>query len=299
MQHHLQALKLFTRVAHTNSFSKTAREAGLAQSSVSRTIAELEKEVGVQLLLRTTRAVTLTDAGRTYLGRIEAILDALDAANHAARGTGELRGVLRVGAPLGLGIRELVPALPAFLESHPALRLHLIVDDQWRDMVRDGVDVLLRAGKAAPAGAISRRLATLPRVLVAAPSYLARAGTPVTPGALAQHRLIAGPVGGGVNSWSFTRNGKTTVVPIEGRISVNVNEAAVAAAVAGLGILSTGLFGARRELETGTLVQLLAGWTLGSAEFHAILPAGRAAKPAARAFLDFLLRRQAFGSGGI
>lgn len=291
MKHQLEALKLFLRVARLGSFSKVAREAGLAQSSVSRIIADLEREIGVTMLSRTTRTVLLTDAGRAYLTRIEPLLTALEEASFAARGTGELRGLLRVGAPFSLGFREIIPALPTFLGAHPHLRLDLVMDDQRKDLLREGVDVALRIGTLPGSTATTRRLGTIERILVAAPSYLERSGSPATPADLARHQVILGPASTGAVGWTFTRNGKKTIVKVESRISMNVNEAAVAAAVAGLGILSTGRLGAERELESGALARVLVDWTLAGGELHAVFPAGRAAKPAARAFVEFLSRR--------
>jgi DNA-binding transcriptional LysR family regulator len=291
MKDKLEALKLFVRVARGGGFSRAAREAGIAQSSVSRIVAELEKDVGVRLLSRTTRAVMLTEAGRAYLANIEPSLAALEEAGFQARGTGELRGVLRVGAPFSFGLREIIPSLPAFLGAHPSLRLDLVLDDQRKDLLREGVDVAIRVGALAGSTATARRIGTIPRVLVAAPSYLGRAGAPATPAELARHPIIVGPAGDSGEGWSFTRSGKRVKVKVEARLSVNVNEAAVAAAVAGLGILSTGLRGCHRELDEGSLVRVLPEWELGSAELRAVFPAGRSAKPAARAFVEFLLRR--------
>src|SRR5258708_7753821 len=122
----LDALKLFVRVAHLGNFSRAGREFGLPQSSVSRIIAKLERDVGASLLTRTTRAVVLTDTGTDYLARIEPILQGLDEATLAARGGGELGGILRVGVPAGIAIREIIPWLPDFMKRHPALRIDLI-----------------------------------------------------------------------------------------------------------------------------------------------------------------------------
>ena len=121
------ALRLFARIAHTGSFSRAGRELGLSQPSASRIAAELERDVGAALLTRTTRGVTLTEAGADYLARIEPLLTALEEADHAARGTGELRGMLRVALSIGFGMREVIPRLPAFMQRHPALRIDLLM----------------------------------------------------------------------------------------------------------------------------------------------------------------------------
>ena len=193
MNDHLAALRLFTRVAHKGSFSAAARELNLPQPSASRIIASLEREIGAALFTRTTRAVSLTEAGADFLARVEPILSALDEAEQAVRGTGELRGTLRLGLSSSFAMREIVPRLPQFLDRHPALRVELVMDDQRQDLVAEGVDVALRFGDLPDSSAVARRLAAWPRVLIASPAYLQRAGTPRIPADLAGHAVIAGP----------------------------------------------------------------------------------------------------------
>ena len=288
MSDRLFALRLFVRIAHTGSFSRAARELGLSQPSASRIAAELEQDVGVPLLTRTTRRLTLTEAGAEYLARIEPLLAALDEADHAARGTGELRGTLRVALSIGFGMRAVIPRLPAFMQRHPALRIDLLMSDQRDDLVTEGVDVALRWGELTDSSATARRLGASPRLLAASPAYLARAGSPDTPESLANHEVIISPLGVGLGWWTFERDGRTTSVRVQGRLTASVNHAAVAAAVAGLGILSIGLWNCRAELASGALVQVLPDWQLKPIELHAVFAAGRAAKPSARAFADYL-----------
>ena len=282
------ALRLFTRVAHTGNFSRAGRELGLSQPSASRIAAELEREVGAALLTRTTRGVTLTEAGADYLARIEPLLAALEEADHAARGTGELRGTLRVALASNFGVREVIPRLPAFMQRHPALRIDLLMDDRRHDLVNEGVDVALRWGVLKDSTAVARRLAVSPRLLAASPAYLARAGSPDTPESLASHELIVGPLGLGLNWRSFKRDGRTTSVPFGGRLTISTKQGAIAAAVAGLGIVPTVFWLCRPELASGALVQVLADWQMEPMELHAVFAAGRAAKSSARAFADYL-----------
>jgi DNA-binding transcriptional LysR family regulator len=290
MNNSIQALHLFARVARTGSFSRAGRETGLSQPSVSRIIADLEKSVGVQLLTRTTRALTLTEAGTDYLARIEPILTALEEADHAARGTGELRGLLRVGASPSFAVREVIPRLPGFLDKHPALRIDLVTEDRRQDLVAEGVDVALRFGPPGNSTAMARKIAVTRRVLVASPQYLKRAGTPASPADLASHALIVGPTGQALEGWTFEKDGRTLSIRVEGRITTNANEGAVAAATAGLGICSTGAWGSRAERESGALVEVLTDWKMENVEVNAVFPAGRAAKPSARAFAEYLAR---------
>lgn len=290
MNDRLLSLQLFARVARLRSFSLAGRELRLSQPSVSRIISALEQQVGVALLTRSTRGVSLTEAGSDYLARIEPILLALEEAEHAARGTGELRGILRLALPTSFGVREVIPRLPAFLEQHPALRIALQMDDQFQDLVAEGIDVALRFGALADSTAVARRVAPVQRMLVAAPAYLARAGRPDSPAALAAHSIIFGPPGGSPAAWTFTRDGRTQSVRVEARVSASVNEGATVAAVAGLGIMTTSNWGCRSELTSGVLVRVLPEWQMGTSEINAVFPAGQAAKPSARAFIDYMVR---------
>jgi DNA-binding transcriptional LysR family regulator len=154
MNDRLFALRLFARVARTGSFSRAGREFGLSQPSASRIIAALERDVGAVLLMRTTRAVTLTEAGTDYLARIEPLLAELEEADHAARGTGEIRGLLRVGLSSSFAVREVIPRLPGFMDRHPALRIDLLMSDQHQDLLSEGVDVALRFGPLKDSNAV-------------------------------------------------------------------------------------------------------------------------------------------------
>ncbi|SOE98960.1 DNA-binding transcriptional regulator, LysR family [Burkholderia sp. OK233] len=288
MNDRIFSLQLFVRVARSGSFSIAGRELGISQPTASRIVAALEKQVGVALLVRTTRAVTLTEAGSEYLSRIESVLAALEEADHAARGTGELRGILRVATASGFAIRGVLPRLTRFTDQHPALRIELVLSDDRQDLVGESIDVALRIGVLGDSTAIARKIGTVHRVVVAAHGYLAKAGTPSVPGDLAHHAIIVGPAGRGTEGWAFQRDGKSSSVRVEGRVIVNGTDAAVAAAVAGLGILSTGDLSVMNELETGQLVRVLPDWKMGSADINVVLPAGRSAKPSARAFSDFM-----------
>jgi DNA-binding transcriptional LysR family regulator len=290
MSDRLFALRLFTRVARTGSFSRAGREFRLSQPSASRIVASLEREVGAALFTRTTRAVTLTEAGADYLARVESILGALDEADHAARGTGEIRGLLRVGLSSSFAVREVIPRLPPFMACHKELRIDLLMSDQRQDLLGDGVDVALRFGPLPDTSATARKIGNVQRLLAAAPAYLDKAGRPATPADLADHAIIMGPAGLEADGWTFRRDKETVTARIESRLAISANEGAIAAAVAGLGIVSTGYWGCLAELKSGALLPVLTDWQMATAEVHALFPAGRAAKPAARAFADYLVR---------
>jgi DNA-binding transcriptional LysR family regulator len=282
----MSALRLFVRVARTANFSRAARELGLSQPSASRIIATLEKEIGARLFTRSTRALALTEAGAEYLARIEAALAALDEADHMARGTGELRGILRVAASSSFTEHAVIPRLDEFLRRNPKLRIVLLVNDQRQALITEGVDVAFRFGSLGDSTATARRLGSIERVLVASPAYLRRAGRPQAPADLASHSVIAGPMA--ADGWIFEKDGRRVSLRLEGRLVVSANEGAVAAAVAGLGIAATGIIASRKELENGSLVRILPDWPMGSVDVHAVFPSGRAAKPAARALAEHM-----------
>jgi DNA-binding transcriptional LysR family regulator len=289
MHDRLTALKLFARAGRVSSFSSAGRELGLSQPTASRLIAALEADVGATLFRRTTRAVTLTDAGATYLMRVEAFLAALDEADHEVRGTGELRGVLRVGTSSSFVLREIIPRLSKFLSTHPALRVELLSNDRYQHLVTEGIDVAFRFGSLPDSSATARKVIDAPRILAAAPFYLKEHGTPLTPSDLSRHAVIIGPAHLSP-MFSFRKEGRVVSVRVHSQLAVTITEGAIAGAKAGLGIAASSLISAEAELESGALVRILSDWDFGSMEVHALFVSGKTIKPAARAFMDFLVR---------
>lgn len=281
-------MQVFVRVAETGSFSRTGRELGLPQPTVSRIIAGLEARLGAKLLLRTTRRVTPTEAGAVLLARAGALLADLEEVERAVRGTGSLAGVLRVATPVTFGAREIAPALGPFLDAHPALRVELLMSDRIVDLVEEGVDLAVRFGALTDSSFASRRLATAPRHVVASPAYLERRGTPAAPGDLVGHdAILAHAPGAGV--WAFTgADSLEAPVPVTARLVATSTEGVLAAAVAGLGVAVLSRFACRAELERGQLRPLLAGYVLAPVDIHAVLPAGRNPPAKTRAFMDHL-----------
>lgn len=288
MRDRLTALRLFARVAHMGNFSTAGREMGLSQPSASRLIAALESDIGATLFVRTTRAVSLTEAGTNYLIRVEEILAGLDEADHEVRGTGELRGVLRIGTPISLGLREIVPRLGKFMSRHPALKLEIRATDRYPDLVTEGIDVSFQFGALQDSGATARRLIQQPKILAASPDYLRKHGIPRTPLDLEHHSVIISPAHRSPN-FSFRKDGREMSVRPGSRLDITINEGAIASAVVGLGIAVSGETSARAELEAGQLVRVLGDWDLGSIEVNALFASGKTIKPAARAFTDYLI----------
>jgi DNA-binding transcriptional LysR family regulator len=284
----VSALRLFARVARLGSFSAAAREAGLSQSQASRMIAELEADLGARLLARTTRVVTPTEAGAMFLAQIEPVLTALDEAAQSLREDGALRGVLRMSMPGSVALREVIPRLAPFTARHPQLHIQLLLEDRRQDLTREAVDVAIRVGAQRDSSATMRRIAQIPRVIIAAPGYLLQAGHPSHPADLAAHRIIMGPAAAVPSAFRFSRAGEEVSVEVRPVFTVNETEAATAAALAGLGITSTPLWTCRRELAEGRLIRLLPDWETELIPVFAYFPLGRATRAAGRAMADFL-----------
>ena len=284
----ISALRLYTRVARLGSFSAAARECGLSQSQASRIIADLEADLGTRLLSRSTRAVVPTEAGIEFLSRMESILAALDEAEHSVRGDGDLRGLLRMSMPTSFGLHTVIPRLSAFTAKHPGLHIYLHLEDRPQDLVREAVDVAIRLGRLVDSSATAKLIATIPRVIVAAPKYLERTGAPTTPADLTQHRIIGGSAAAVPSAWVFERDGDKVAVDLEPHFSTNENEGVVAAAVAGLGVTSTSEWACQRELANGSLVRLLTDWKTADIPVRAYFPMGPATRAAARALVDHL-----------
>ncbi|MEM9280176.1 MAG: LysR family transcriptional regulator [Pseudomonadota bacterium] len=280
----ISTLHLFSRVARTESFTAAGKEIGLSQPSVSRIISKLEKDLGSALFVRSTHAVKLTEVGMDYLEKIDPILAALEEANHFARGDGTLKGRLRVGCATSFAVREVIPRIPEFVEAHPELQIDFVLTDSRQDLIDQAIDVAIRFGALADSTLVARKIGESERLLAASPAYLEKAGTPKVPADLALHQVILGPAGMGPAGWNFKKDGKALSVRVEGQLTVTVNEAATASALAGLGIITTSLWGCKTEIENGELVRLLTDWEIGFVEVNAVLAGGRNAKPSARAF---------------
>jgi DNA-binding transcriptional LysR family regulator len=288
MSDRLQELRVFVRAAESGSFSRAGRELGLSQPSVSRIVGELEARLGVKLLLRSTRRITVTDAGGLFLDRARDILADIEDAEDAARGLDSLRGTIRLVIPIMYGTRVIIPRLAKFLAMHPLLRVELSVADQRQDLVAEGADVAIRTGDLDDSSFGARKLATLMRMLVASPAYLAARSTPKTPADLASHDCIFGPGNFGRGSWSFRRGDSEISVDVAGRICTNSGPGMLASALAGLGIAMMSTVMAGDELASGRLVPLLRGYKVPSVDVHAVFPGGPRPSAKVRALVDYL-----------
>ena len=285
----LGAMAQFVRVVEAGSFSAAARVLGQGQPAVSKAVAQLEDRLGVRLLIRTTRAVTLTDAGRAFYDRAKVSLDTVEEAEAAARGAGAaLRGRLRVCAPVTFARLHILPALSHFMALHPALDLDLVLDDRRIDLVEEGIDVAIRAGALADSSLVARLVATGQRQVVGSPDFWERHGALTSPAALAGLPFIAyGAAPGGLD-WVFAKDGRTELVRMTARLRVSALEGVREAAFAGIGFAIVSEWSANDAIAEGRLVSRLIDHQLPSVDLWAITPAGRQPSARARLFIDFL-----------
>ncbi len=288
MNDRLHQLAIFVRTVETGSFSKVAREFGLSQPSVSRTIAALEDRLGVKLLTRTTRQLSLTHPGEVLLSRARDVLAGVEEAENAARGADRVSGILRVEMPATFGVRQIVPLLPSFLEQNPLLKIDLMMSDRYENLVAERADMAIRFGKQRDSSFVARKLATTRRLFVASPAYLARRGTPKSLADLPRHHLIGGPTDASDQIWTARRNGISETQPVDLRVRTRLAAGAVACASVGLGIATVSTWMCGDELDSGVLVEVLADYRLDPATAFVIFPAGRRPSQKARALSDYL-----------
>ena len=289
----LAAIEAFVKVAETQSFSEAARRLRTSKSAVSRNVGALETELGARLFHRTTRSLTLTEAGQGYFERASRILGDLAEANLAvSQLQAAPRGRLRVNAPMSFGFLHLAPALPDFLALYPEVAVDLIMNDRFVDLVDEGFDVAVRIGALEDSSLIARRLAPIRRVICASPAYLRERGPPLAPEDLKTHDCLCNSNIAAAREWRFVgADGKPLSINVSGRFSANNGDALRIAALGGLGIVSLPSFFVGRDLRAGKLVTVLEDFIPRDIGLHAVYPHSRHLSPKVRAFVDFLADR--------
>lgn len=283
----LQAMQVFVTVVETGSFSAAARQIGVGQPAISKTIAGLEDRLQVRLIIRSTHALTPTDAGLRFYERARLAVREADEAEQEARGRGAgLSGRLRVSAATTFARLLIVPRLPAFLALHPELEVDILLDDRVIDLVAEGIDLALRIGDLPDSSAVARRLTRGRRSVMATPAYFARAGRPEVPADLAAHEAII--YSQLANSWTFARDGAEVSVAVKGRVRLSAAEGIRAAVLADMGVTVNSDWMFAPELQSGAVVRALTDWQLPPIDLWAVFPSGRLASAKARAFADFV-----------
>lgn len=283
-------MNVFVRVAETGSLSRAARALNLSQPSVTRIVGTLEQRLGTKLLLRTTRSISLTDAGALYLGRAKHLLAEMEEADQVTRGVDSLHGVVRIAMPLMYGTRAVIPALTTFLKKYPQLKVELFMSDVRQNLIADGVDLAIRinVGPLDDSSFGVRKLALVERIVIAAPAYLSAHGVPTKPADLAGHDCIVQHGSFGSESWRFTHNQTVTSVDVHPRLWINSAPGVLAAAVAGLGIALGTRVMAQDELRAGQVVEILDEYHLETAQVYAVFPSGRKPSAKVRVIIDHL-----------
>lgn len=285
------AMRVFTRVVERRSFTRAAEDAGLPRSTVTEAVKRLEERLGVKLLHRTTRHVSPTPDGEAYHRRCLVLLADLEDAE-AAFGGAKPRGLLRVDVHGTLARHFVMPGLPGFLAEYPDLRLHLGEGDRLVDLVREGIDCVLRVGEPRSGDMIGRRIATLEEVTCASPDYLRRFGTPVSPDDLDGHRMVGfvSSAAGGVLPLEFGAGDAVRRVTLPASVSVVGAETYVASARLGLGLIQVPRYHAEPLLATGELATVLDAFPPSPSPVSVLYPRGRQLSPRVRVFVDWLTR---------
>jgi len=288
----LESLRAFVKVVELESFSKAAEALRVSRSAVSKYVQELERELGVQLLNRTTRVTAPTETGVSYYQRCVAILAEIDEADRAASNLqSSPRGLLRVNAPMSFGTLHLGRALADFMTRYPEVTIQLTLADQFIDPTRDGADVTLRIAELENSSMIARQIVPARRVMCAAPAYLEAHGSPQRPADLREHACLTYGYLATGNQWKLKGPDGDHWVPVDGPLCVNNGEVIRDAALRGLGIALLPTFIVGPELQSGTLVSVLAEYTESAAHLYAIYPPTRHLSLKVRLFIDFLVER--------
>ena len=288
----LVSMRAFAKVVEHGSFSEAAREMRLSRSAVSKYVIDLEQELGVQLLNRTTRSASPTDNGRLYYERCVAILTEIEEADLAvAHLQAEPRGLLRVNGPMSFGTLHLGRAVAAFMERYTELQIELMLSDEQLDTVQEGFDVTIRIADLADSSLIARRIVPARRVLCASPAYLKRRGTPRHPKELRDHDCLSyGHLATGMQ-WKLTGKDGDHWLQVPWKLCTNNAEVLRDAAVSGRGIALLPTFIAGPELWRGKLTAILPGYRAPELSVCALYPPTRHLSMKVRVFIDFLVER--------
>lgn len=287
-----QDMQFFSLLVRCGSLTAAARELTVTTPAVSKRLAALESRLGVSLLNRTTRRLTLTPEGETYLSRSRQILGDIEALEQELHGAdAEPSGVLRVNATLGFGRMHVAPAIASFARRHPRVEVQMQLSVNPPPLTDDAFDVCIRFGPPPDARVVARKLAPNRRLLCASASYLERTGTPRAPGELPQHNFIAIRQGDESQGVLRLRSGKRTdSVRLRASLSTNDGEVAVGWALAGLGIVLRAEWDVARYLRSGRLVHVLPQWETPPADIFAVYPARQQDLTRVRAFVEHLAR---------
>jgi DNA-binding transcriptional LysR family regulator len=284
------AIPVFVAVVENGGFSAAARTLGISKSAVSKRINQLEAHLGVRLLHRTTRKLSLTEAGERYFEHAAQALTAAGQAEDAVTELqGEPQGNLKISSPMSFGRLHVAPLIPKLLQRHPKLQIDLVMDDRKVDLVAGGFDVAIRAGNLPASTLIARKLAPLRQVLCVSPDYIDRYGRPGTPAELSSHNCVLYSYSSDANEWTLIGESGPETVTVSGSYQVNNSEALLEALREGVGIGRLPTFVAGPDLKTGRLVKLFESYRIPEFTIYAVFPERQYLPAKVRAFLDFAI----------
>ena len=286
-------MRTFTAIADAGSLTRAADALGTSLPSVVRVLAALESELGVRLFQRTTRRVTITEAGRRYLERcreVESLVEEAEAELRAEQS--EPRGRLTITAPVLFGERHVVSGVTSFLERYPQVSAEVHLYDRIVNLVEEGIDLGVRIGSLDDSTLIAREIGSMPRVTVAAPRYLKARGRPSTPKDLIEHNCLRFSRAGS-SQWHFVVAGKPVALPVRGNLSINHSAAAARACVAGLGIGTFFAYQVMPHVRSGELEVVLSDFEVPPVPIHVVYPEAKLVPARTRVFIDFIKRHLA------
>jgi DNA-binding transcriptional LysR family regulator len=285
----LTSMNVFVRVAKAGSFAGGARELGISRAMATKHIMQLEGSLGTRLFNRTTRSLSLTDVGASYLERCQQVLlDVEEMESAVTHLQTEPRGVLKISAPPVIGASHITRAISQFLKIHSDLTVDLILQSSPGDLIDEGIDVAIYLGALDDTSMVARKLASSSMIVCGSPDYLAKHGVPQTPEDLLNHSCLVNWASSPRNKWQFKSETGQTVVNVSGRMQANVADAIRMAAIDGLGLVMLASYVVSRDIEKGKLIAVLENYNLPPLDIHAVYPHRKYLSAKVRRFLDFL-----------
>ncbi|WP_444893754.1 LysR family transcriptional regulator [Microbulbifer sp. TRSA001] len=286
----IAAIPIFVTVAETGGFSPAAKLLGISKSAVSKRVTQLELQLGVKLLHRTTRKLSLTEAGEHFYEHARiAYKSAKDAQDAVLQLQGEPRGRLRINAPMSFGRLHLAPLIPVFMKRYPEISIDMVLDDKVVDLVGEGFDIAIRGGDLPDTSLIARKLAPLKSVLCASPAYLKEFGEPTELEQLSAHNCLIFTYSRDVKEWGFIKDNHLHTIEVKGNYQVNNSEALREALLQGVGIGRLPTFVAGPDIEAGKLIPLFEEYQMPAKSIYAVFPERQFMPAKVRAFIDFAI----------
>ena len=283
-------MRVFTSVADAGSFTKAAERLNLSRAMATRYVAQLESHLGVRLLNRTTRRLSLTQAGNELQQRASQVLSLVQEAERAAaQEASEPRGTLRINTSVIFGHHHLGEAIRSFLQRYPKMTVDVTLNDRVVDLLEEGYDLAVRIARKVDPGLVARPIARARTVVCASPAYLQQRGTPRTPADLVGHNCLTYTYTGLPNEWHFRRNGREQRVAVSGNLHANNGDILCDVAARGLGVILQPTFLVYQALRSGELVRILKTWQTDELNVYAVYPNRQFLAPKVRSFIDFLL----------